>query len=201
MVLLRSALGAMLLALSVPLAAPNAFAGEGEITFCNEFPHKVYVAIAYLQTDFNNHISRGWLNIETGKCYAFDTAIRVPTFYYHAESDPYKDGKKKVKWTWGGDKQFAVRDGHFRSYNAEKKFSGMHFAEFSKGPESTGAPLTCTVTFLADGRSMTVVPNKSSGNQGGTTPPPADEGDAARTSPSTGEGSGQAAPVGKDSPE
>ena len=59
MVLLRLALGAMLLALSVPLAPPNAFAGEGEITFCNEFPHKVYVAIAYLQTDFNNHISRG----------------------------------------------------------------------------------------------------------------------------------------------
>lgn len=48
MVLLRSALGAMLLALSVPLAAPAAFAAEGEITFCNEFPHKVYVAIAYI---------------------------------------------------------------------------------------------------------------------------------------------------------
>ena len=42
MVLLRSALGAMLLALTVLLAAPKAFAGEGEITFCNEFPHRVY---------------------------------------------------------------------------------------------------------------------------------------------------------------
>ena len=51
MVLLRLALGAMLLAPSVPLAAPNAFAGEGEITFCNEFPHRVSIAIAYLQTD------------------------------------------------------------------------------------------------------------------------------------------------------
>jgi uncharacterized membrane protein len=69
MVLLRSALGAMLLALSVLLAAPAAFAGEGEITFCNEFPHRVSIAIAYLQTDVNNHLTRGWLNVGTGKCY------------------------------------------------------------------------------------------------------------------------------------
>jgi uncharacterized membrane protein len=79
MVLFRSALGAMLLALSIPLAAPNASAAEGEITFCNEFPHKVYIAIAYLQTDVNNHLSRGWLHVDTGKCYVFDTAIRVQT--------------------------------------------------------------------------------------------------------------------------
>jgi uncharacterized membrane protein len=196
MVLLRSALGAMLLALSVPLAVPAALAAEGEITFCNEFPHKVYVAIAYLQTDYNNHISRGWLHVETGKCYAFDTAIRVQTFYYHAESEPYKDGKKKVKWNWGGGTQFAVRDGNFQSYNAEKKYSGMRFVEFSKGPESSGGPLTCTVTFLEDGRSMTVVPNKSGGNQGGPTPPPADEGE--RASPSSGDNPAPAAPSSPD---
>jgi uncharacterized membrane protein len=82
MVLLRLVLAAMLLALSVPLAAPNAFAGEGEITFCNEFPHRVSIAIAYLQTDVNNHLTRGWLNVGSGKCYVFDTAIRVSTFYY-----------------------------------------------------------------------------------------------------------------------
>jgi uncharacterized membrane protein len=166
MVLLRSALGAMLLATSVLIAAPAAFAGEGEITFCNEFPHKVYVAIAYLQTDVNNYLSRGWLHADTGKCYVFDTAIRVPTFYYHAESDTYRDGKDKVKMKWGNDKQFAVRDAHFQSYNAEKKYSGMYFAEFSKGPESEGAPVTTTVTFLADGRSMTTLAGtKGGGNE------------------------------------
>ena len=148
----------MLLALSVPLAAPTASAAEGEITFCNEFAHKVYIAIAYLQTDYNNHLSRGWLNVETGKCYAFDTALRVETFYYHAESDPYKEGRDKVKMNWGKGTQFAVRDGNFQSYNAEKKYSGMHFVEFSKGPVSSGAPLTAIVTFLEDASVRMVVP-------------------------------------------
>ena len=187
MVLLRSALGAMLLALSAPLAAPAAFAGEGEITFCNEFPHKVYVAIAYLQTDVNNYLSRGWLHVGTGKCYVFDTAIRVPTFYYHAESDTYKDGKDKVKMNWGNGKQFAVRDAHFQSYNAEKKYSGMYFAEFSQGPEASGGPVTTTVTFLADGRSMTVLPApKGGGDEQRQMGPPASEDQLAPTAPSTG---------------
>ena len=98
MVLLRSALGAMLLAPPVLLAPPKAVAGEGEITFCNEFPHKVYVAIAYPQADAPDvvwYLARGWMHIETGKCFVFDTALRVRTFYYHAMSEPYKEGKKK----------------------------------------------------------------------------------------------------------
>jgi uncharacterized membrane protein len=165
MVLLRSALGAMLLTLSVPPAVPDAFAGEGEITFCNEFPHKVYVAIAYLQTDVNNHLARGWLNVETGKCYVFDTAIRVQTFYYRAESDTYKDGKDKVKMNWGKGQKFAIRDNSFQTYNTEGEHSGMKQVEFSKGPESSGGPLTCTVTFLADGKSMTVVPAPGGANR------------------------------------
>jgi uncharacterized membrane protein len=199
MVLWRSALGAMLLALSVPLAAPKAVAGEGEITFCNEFPHKVYVAIAYPQAYAPNvvwYLARGWLHIATGRCVVFDTAIRVRTFYYHAESEPYKEGKKKIVWKWGADKQFAVRDAHFHFYDAERKFSGMYFAEFSKGPESADGPLTCTVKFLEDGRSMTIVPNKGGGNQ--LPPPSADEG--ARASPPSGDGSAPAAPDSEDSP-
>jgi len=175
MVLLRAALGAMLLALSVPLAAPNAFAGEGEITFCNEFPHKVYVAIAYLQTDVNNHLSRGWLNVGTGKCYVFDTAVRVQTFYYRAESDPYKEGKDKVKMNWGKGQQFAIRDGSFQIYGAEKASSEAKLVEFSKGPVSAGAPLTAIVTFNADGTSTTTVPAPSKG-EGERAAPPSSEG-------------------------
>ena len=82
------------------------------------------------------YLARGWMHIETGKCFVFDTALRVRTFYYHAMSEPYKEGKKKFVWKWGADKQFAVREAHFHLYNAEKKFSGMYFAEFSQGPVS-----------------------------------------------------------------
>ena len=94
----------------------------------------------------------------------------MPTFYYHAESEAYKDGKDKVKMKWGKGKQLAVRDGHLQSYNAEKKFSGMYFAEFSPGPASEGAPIITTVTFLEDGRSMTAVPAPKSGTNERATP-------------------------------
>ena len=194
MVLLRSALGAMLVALSVPLAASNAVAGEGEISFCNEFPHKIYVAIAYLQTDVNNHLSRGWLNVETGKCYVFDTALKVNNFYYYAESDSYKQGKDKVKMSWGKGQKFAIRDNSFQTYNAEGEHSGMKQVEFSKGPVSSGAPLTAIVTFMEDASVKTVVPAPGGANRAA----PKDAGDEqaapgtpseaapAPTAPSTG---------------
>jgi uncharacterized membrane protein len=177
MALLRSWLDAAPLSAALLLAAPSARAEEGQISFCNEFPHKVFVAIAYLQTDVNNYLSRGWLEIETGKCYVFDTAIRVPTFYYRAESETYRDGKHKVKMNWGNEKKFAVRDANFQSYNAEKAYSGMHLTDFSKAPDSRdGGPLTVIVTFSEKGTN-TVVPGpgepaaQSSGGGGASQAP------------------------------
>jgi uncharacterized membrane protein len=153
----------MLLALSVLLAAPNAVAGEGEITFCNKFPHKIYVAIAYLQTDVNSHLSRGWLNVETGKCYVFDTGLRVDGFYYYAESDTYKQGKDKVKTSWGKGQKFSIRDNSFQTYNAEKDHTGMKLVEFSKFPISSEASVTAIVTFQEDASVTSTVPGKGGG--------------------------------------
>ena len=147
------------------LAASTAQAGSGDITFCNEFPHDIRVAVAYLQTDVNSMLTRGWLKIETGKCYIFDTGLRVQSFLYHAESDPYREGRRRVRTVWGSGKDLAVRDGNFQSYEAEKKWSGMRFAGFTKGGESTGEPITATVTFLAEGGSNVTIP--SSGGGGG----------------------------------
>ena len=124
----------------------------------------------------NNYLSRGWLEVETGKCYIFDTAIRVPTFYYRAESETYRDGKHKVKMEWGNDKQFAVRDANFQSYNAEKAYSGMRLAGFSKAPEfGGGSPITAIVTFTETGGSNITMPApekpeaQSGGGPGGAT--------------------------------
>lgn len=174
MALWRSHLGAAFLASAVLLAAPSARAGTGEISFCNEFPHKLYIAIAYLQTDVNNYLSRGWLEVETGKCYVFDTAIRVESFYFRAESETCRDGKHKVKMEWGTDKKFAVRDANFQSYNAEKAYSGMRLAGFAKGAESSGGPLTAIVTFTETGGSTITIPapEKNVGGGGAAPPPP-----------------------------
>jgi uncharacterized membrane protein len=177
MALLRSFLGVTAIASALLLAAPSARAGSGEISFCNEFPHKLYIAIAYLQTDVNDDLSRGWLEIETGKCYVFDTAIRVASFYFRAESETYRDGKHKVKMEWGTDKKFAVRDANFQSYNAEKAYSGMRLAGFAKGAESSGGPLTAIVTFTETGGSTITIPapEKNAGGGGGAAPPLAEQ--------------------------
>lgn len=145
------------------LGLSGASAGPGDITFCNEFPHMVNIAIAYEQTDVETWLARGWLEVETGKCYVFDTAIRVATFYYHAESEPYREGRRRVKTSWGSGKDFSVRDSHFQTYQAEKKLSGMRYAGFTKGPVMTGGAITATVTFLAEGGSMVIVPPSGGG--------------------------------------
>ncbi len=198
MALWRSGLVSAAFAPVILLAAPFALAGTGDISFCNEFPHTLYIAIAYMQYE-NNYLSRGWLEVETGKCYVFDTAIRVPAFYFHAESEPYRDGKHKVTMEWGSDKKFAVRDANFQSYNAEKAYSGMHFVGFTKSPDSSdGGPITAIVTFTETGGSNTVIPapeKPAAQSSGGEAPPhaaaqagPAQAGQAAAPSSSGSEG-------------
>jgi uncharacterized membrane protein len=174
MALWRSRLIGAFGAAALVLPSNLARAGTGDITFCNDFPHKLFIALAYIQTDVNNYLSRGWLEVDTGKCYVFDTAIRVPTFYYRAESEPYKDGKHKVKTWWGDEKKFAVKDSHCQAYNAEKVYSGMHLAGFNKGPASTGAPVTASVTFTATGGSNITVPAPETSSGGGAASPPAE---------------------------
>ncbi|HZP10581.1 DUF1036 domain-containing protein [Methyloceanibacter sp.] len=170
MALLRSCLGLAVLGAPLLVLSP-ARAEEGEISFCNEFPHTLYIAIAYEQYP-DNYISRGWLEVETGKCYVFDTAIRVHGFYYRAESESYREGKHKVKMLWGTERKFAIRDSNFQSYNADKAYSGMRLAGFAKGAESSGVPVTAIVTFTETGGSTITVPKPQDASGGGEAAPP-----------------------------
>jgi uncharacterized membrane protein len=121
------------------LELSGAAAGPGDITFCNQFPHTVNIAIAYVQMDVETWLARGWLEVETGKCYVFDTAIRV-SFYYHAESEPYREGRHRVKTSSGTGKDFSVRDSHFQTYQAEKKLSGRRYTGFTRARKRPAAP-------------------------------------------------------------
>ena len=73
------------------LAGPSA---RADITFCNEFPQLVYVAMAYPQNG-GSWISRGWISHKTGECSLFDPALRVKTFYYRGESAAYRGASGK----------------------------------------------------------------------------------------------------------
>ena len=95
---------------------------------------------------------------------------------------------------WGDEKQFAVRDANFQSYNAEKVYSGMHMVSFSKAPESRdGGPITVIVTLTEKG-TTTVVPGsgepaaQTSGGGAAPQAAPAPAQQAAAPSPSGSSG-------------
>ncbi len=128
-------------------------AAKADIVFCNNFPHLVYVAVAYPQSD-GSWVSRGWLNVSTGACSEFDTAVRVKTFYYRGESDPFSDGGRQVKNIWGtdDDTKFAIyEDSNFNYWNAQTKILNSTLVGFIKGVETNEDSLSVTVTFAPDG--------------------------------------------------
>jgi hypothetical protein len=136
--------------LALLLAMPSA---RADVRICNDFPHMVYMAMAYPQEE-GSWISRGWIAADTGKCYQFDTALRVKTFYYRGESVPYKDPKgKSIKTTWGTGMKFAVSEnGNFNYWNAQKPVLNSSLEDFSKGPDIDDGVAAVTVTFRADGK-------------------------------------------------
>jgi uncharacterized membrane protein len=120
---------------------------DADIIFCNRFPTEVWVAIAYQQKD-GSWLSRGWLSVETGQCSAFDTAIRVKTFYYRAESKPYHHRTN----FWGLGKDFAIweRD-NFQYYGADQRVLKSTLKPFTKAPDANGDEISVTITFPEDG--------------------------------------------------
>jgi hypothetical protein len=131
----------------------NAVAASGEITFCNKTPHSVFVAIAYQQSD-ESWMSRGWLSVDADKCYDFDTAIRVRTFYFRGESTYQVHHTREV---WGKGKEFDIwENSNFQYYSADQKVSKARFVEFTKAPDASSDAITATVTFTADGSEVSV---------------------------------------------
>jgi len=147
-------LGVSTILLSLLSGIGSAIAG---ITFCNEFPAVVWVAIAYPQ-DSGGWLSRGWLELRQGDCYPFDTAIHVSSFYYRAISKPYRDGRgRRSIETWGNGKPFAVweRD-NFQYYNAEERVLNSTLENFSLGADNLTDASNVTVTFKEDGTTVTL---------------------------------------------
>ena len=69
---------------------------KADIVFCNKFAHTVFVAIAYPQGD-GSWISRGWLELATGQCNTFNSAIVVKTFYFRGETNPSQECRSSAR--------------------------------------------------------------------------------------------------------
>ncbi len=146
----------MRLSLTAALVAAGSIlsttASHADIVFCNQFDHLVYVAIAYPQSG-GSFISRGWMSLSPGDCSPFDTAIRVKTFYFRGESEPYRDGSgHKKKYSWGKGKPFAIWEkDNFQYYDAEHRVLKSTLEEFTQGPESDSGDVSAKVTFKEGG--------------------------------------------------
>ena len=136
------------------LAAPSA---KADIEFCNKFPHVVYVAIAYPQNG-GSWLSRGWMSLNIGECSVFDSALRVKTFYYRAESAAYRsESGRRIKTSWGAGRKFAIdEDSNFNYWNAAERVLKSSLAEFTHGPETTGDAVSAKVTFDAEGKGSSI---------------------------------------------
>jgi hypothetical protein len=138
------------------LGTTNVCAG---ITFCNKFSKTLFVAIAYPQ-DGGSWMSRGWLELAPGDCAPFDSAIRVTTFYFRAESTPYVDSSGgKVHDFWGQGKSFAMwEDNNFQYYDAENEVLNSTLKPFTRGPEGLTDSSKVTVTFTQAGSTVEIPP-------------------------------------------
>ena len=133
---------------------------KADIVFCNKFAHTVFVAIAYPQAD-GSWISRGWLELATGQCNTFDSAIVVKTFYFRGETNPYRNAAhQRFVHSWGEGKNFAVWEpDNFQYYDAEKRVLGSTLKPFTQGRETAGDDVSATVVFPADGGSPIITSN------------------------------------------
>jgi hypothetical protein len=149
-----SGLGRIVLGSIFLLAASGA---KADLTFCNKFAHTIFVAIAYPQDD-QSWISRGWLDIDTGNCAKFDTALRLKTFYYRGESATYRNPEgQNVSRVWGSGGKFSIwENDNFNYWNAQKQVLKASLADFSLGGDALADGAVITVTFEADGKFTTI---------------------------------------------
>ena len=136
------------------LAATDA---QASVKFCNRFPREIYVAIAYSQDDAT-WISRGWLDLQSGDCQDFDTALRPSTLYYRAESVSFRNAKGvSVTQVWGSaEHRYAIdQNNNFNYWNAQEKVLKSTLADFSLAAEGLTTESAVTVTIEQDGIHVT----------------------------------------------
>jgi hypothetical protein len=139
----------LLAAVACLLAGTDA---RADIIFCSYFSRLINIALAYPQVN-DSWMSRGWLNLESGKCLHFDTTLNPRVFYYRGETEGYRNRDQLVRTTWGAGMQFAIKEGaSFNYWNAQAKAPDSMLAPFNKGVDIADGVTSVTVTFGTDGK-------------------------------------------------
>ena len=145
----RARRSTLLAAIACLLAGGDA---RADIIFCNYFTRPINIAVAYPQAS-DSWMSRGWLNLEIGKCLHFDTMLNPTTFYYRGATEGYRNRDQLVRTTWGTGMPFAIKEGaNFNYWNAQTKAPDSTLAPFNKGIDIAAGVTSVTVTFGPDGK-------------------------------------------------
>ena len=93
------------------------------------------------------------MSLETDVCSVFDTLLRVKTFFYRAQSGPYRGGSRRIKTSWGAGHKFAIwENSNFNYWNAKERVLKSTLAEFSQGPQTNGDSVSATVNSMPKAR-------------------------------------------------
>ena len=142
--------------LSALALACVASSARADIAFCNKFGETVFVAIAYPQ-DNGAWMTRGWLELATGECRPFDTAIRVTALYYRGVSATFTNSSgQQSRIVWGGSRKFATWwPDNFEYWDAEHQVLRSSLEGYTAVADSIVGTPTISVTFEADGKHTT----------------------------------------------
>jgi len=156
----RIRVSTILALLAAVVASCWASSARAEIVFCNKFAATVFVAIAYPQ-DNGAWMSRGWLELATGECRPFDTAIQVTALYYRGVSASFTDASgQQLRIVWGGPRKFATWwPDNFEYWDAEHQVLRSSLQNYTAAAESIVGTPAITVTFEADGKHTTTTIN------------------------------------------
>ena len=141
---------------AIILASVSLLAATGaraEIKFCNEYPQKLFVAIAYSQAD-GTWMSRGWLELPTGDCREFDSALHPGSLFYRGESVPYRNPQgASVTRVWSTEgHQFAIWEkDNFNYWGAQEKVLNSTLEDFTLVSDDLDNDTSVSVTFESDG--------------------------------------------------
>jgi tetratricopeptide (TPR) repeat protein len=133
---------------SAAASAPVPASGS-EISVCNGFSVRIYVALAFpIQGNFT---AAGWWSVDPNQCTAPDFAFQGATLYYAADSDNFSQGGKTGQDHWGGTTNLFVSSLKFNYADAQTDRSGAHGEMFSSvqlSPQLQNTPVTITFHFV-----------------------------------------------------
>jgi uncharacterized membrane protein len=142
-------------------AQSNSATSGSNISICNDFSTRIYVALASQnQGGFN---AAGWWSIEPNTCEPADFSFQgLATIYYAADSDQIKQGNSTEHEHWGNKINLYVSGQKFNFDNAQLNRSGAQgemFGSVELTTQQQNTPVTITFHFLL-GNTITNVTTK-----------------------------------------